>query len=394
MDGAPPWYLGTIAWGGRRVPLVSFEAICGRTPPRMSGRTRIVIMQGITGFTAGGHFAVLTQGFPQLVRLSPDVIHADDSRTFDDRSARDLPGAHGQRIPDRAGLRAPRGNDRRGNARGVSYCRSPQSACSTVSATMPAVSVRSTRGPSRTGVKPAWLARSSSASSSPPSGPINSSARAPTLVSPASDAGPRRAQHEALSLAGRASRGSAASSSGARTSGTTLRPHCSQAPATIACQCRSFFAACRSSSRTTLRAESTGTIVAHAEFRRLLQRPVHALAARHGLHQRDAQRRLRQAGRVARRRARAHGRPSTDRISQRYSLPLPSKATAPRLRAGAARARRDTRPRQAMRTSASVASGSPTIDTGHSHVAASMPSRAVATSRSISSGVITYGGMK
>ena len=22
MDGAPPWYLGTIAWGGRRVPLV------------------------------------------------------------------------------------------------------------------------------------------------------------------------------------------------------------------------------------------------------------------------------------------------------------------------------------------------------------------------------------
>ena len=26
MDGAPPWYLGTIAWGGRRVPLVVNEA--------------------------------------------------------------------------------------------------------------------------------------------------------------------------------------------------------------------------------------------------------------------------------------------------------------------------------------------------------------------------------
>ena len=26
MAGAPPWYLGTIAWNGRRVPLVSFEA--------------------------------------------------------------------------------------------------------------------------------------------------------------------------------------------------------------------------------------------------------------------------------------------------------------------------------------------------------------------------------
>lgn len=81
MEAAPPWYLGTVAWGGRRVPLVSFEALCGRALPRISGRTRIVIMQGITGKT-GGHFAVLTQGFPQLVRLSPEVIHVEESRVF------------------------------------------------------------------------------------------------------------------------------------------------------------------------------------------------------------------------------------------------------------------------------------------------------------------------
>jgi chemosensory pili system protein ChpC len=84
MDGAPPWYLGTIAWGGRRVPLVSFEATCGKALPRTSGRTRIVVMQGITN-QAGGNFAVLTQGFPQLVRLTPDVVHADDSRSFGER---------------------------------------------------------------------------------------------------------------------------------------------------------------------------------------------------------------------------------------------------------------------------------------------------------------------
>jgi chemosensory pili system protein ChpC len=85
MDGAPPWYLGTVAWGGRRVPLVSFEAACGRSPPRAGGRTRIVVMQAIAGEIPAGHFAILTQGFPQLVRLSPDVIHADDSRNFGDR---------------------------------------------------------------------------------------------------------------------------------------------------------------------------------------------------------------------------------------------------------------------------------------------------------------------
>jgi chemosensory pili system protein ChpC len=88
LEGVPPWFLGTVAWGGRRVPLVSFEAACGRSVPRTSGRTRIVVMQGITSYAAavGGYFAVLTQGFPQLVRLSPDVVQSDDSRSFGERS--------------------------------------------------------------------------------------------------------------------------------------------------------------------------------------------------------------------------------------------------------------------------------------------------------------------
>ncbi len=81
MEGAPSWYLGTIAWGGRRVPLVSFEATCGKALPRTSGRTRIVVMQGVSGQT-GGHFAVLTQGFPQLVRLTREVVQPDPTRSF------------------------------------------------------------------------------------------------------------------------------------------------------------------------------------------------------------------------------------------------------------------------------------------------------------------------
>jgi chemosensory pili system protein ChpC len=88
MEGAPPWYLGTVAWGGRRVPLISFEAACGRNAPRTSGRTRLVVMQAITAQldASAGHFAVLAQGFPQLVRVSSDVLRSDDSRAFGERS--------------------------------------------------------------------------------------------------------------------------------------------------------------------------------------------------------------------------------------------------------------------------------------------------------------------
>ena len=86
MEGAPPWYLGTIAWEGQRVPLISFEAACGRSVPQIGSRCRIVVMQGIAGLAAGGHFAMIAQGFPQLVRVSADVVHADDSRLFGERS--------------------------------------------------------------------------------------------------------------------------------------------------------------------------------------------------------------------------------------------------------------------------------------------------------------------
>ncbi len=64
MEGAPPWYLGTVAWGGRRVPLVSFEAACGRNPPRASGRTRIVVMQAISGDAGAGAFRRAHAGIP------------------------------------------------------------------------------------------------------------------------------------------------------------------------------------------------------------------------------------------------------------------------------------------------------------------------------------------
>jgi chemosensory pili system protein ChpC len=31
MTGAPPWYIGTVPWNGKAVPLVSFELGCRQT---------------------------------------------------------------------------------------------------------------------------------------------------------------------------------------------------------------------------------------------------------------------------------------------------------------------------------------------------------------------------
>jgi chemosensory pili system protein ChpC len=82
MEGTPPWYLGTIHWSGRPVPVISFESVCGQTFPAPGNRTRIVIFVGLSSQLTGGYFGVITQGFPQLVRVNPDVVKPDPSRSF------------------------------------------------------------------------------------------------------------------------------------------------------------------------------------------------------------------------------------------------------------------------------------------------------------------------
>jgi len=86
MAGAPPWYLGTINWSGRLAPLVSFEGACGQNIPQVSGRTRIVIVHCMGERVEGGVFGVVSQGFPQLVRVSSDVVRPDNSRVFAERA--------------------------------------------------------------------------------------------------------------------------------------------------------------------------------------------------------------------------------------------------------------------------------------------------------------------
>lgn len=85
VEGVPPWYLGTISWSGRPVPVISFEAACGQPVPTPGTRTRIVIFVALSSQVTGGYFGVITQGFPQLVRVNNDVVKSDPSRTFPER---------------------------------------------------------------------------------------------------------------------------------------------------------------------------------------------------------------------------------------------------------------------------------------------------------------------
>lgn len=82
--GAPNWYIGIKRWGGRELPIVSLEGVCGRPIPPRSSRTRLVVVRTPAG---GVGMAIVCQGQPHLapvnqVALQPAELTAVDPTEF------------------------------------------------------------------------------------------------------------------------------------------------------------------------------------------------------------------------------------------------------------------------------------------------------------------------
>lgn len=77
VEGAHEWMLGNVDWNGRQLPVISFEGAIGNEVPAMTGRTRVVVFLASTGKLKTGYFGVITQGFPQLVRVNRDVLRLE-----------------------------------------------------------------------------------------------------------------------------------------------------------------------------------------------------------------------------------------------------------------------------------------------------------------------------
>jgi chemosensory pili system protein ChpC len=83
-DPLPTWFLGFITWNGRRLPVASFEAMAGADPGQRPGRMRIVVFNAFGDALEGGYYGIITQGFPQLVRVNADVLTAAEDQSWPD----------------------------------------------------------------------------------------------------------------------------------------------------------------------------------------------------------------------------------------------------------------------------------------------------------------------
>ena len=78
-EGSQNWMLGTINWNGRALPVVAYEGAIGKDIPAPTGRTRVVVFYSSTGKLPVGYFGVITQGFPQLVRVNREVLKLEST---------------------------------------------------------------------------------------------------------------------------------------------------------------------------------------------------------------------------------------------------------------------------------------------------------------------------
>jgi chemosensory pili system protein ChpC len=85
-DVEASWYLGALEWNGREIPVISFEGACGLEFKRPVGRARAVVVRCLGSDLDAGHFALITQGFPQLVRVNAAVLEPDPSSGWRDSS--------------------------------------------------------------------------------------------------------------------------------------------------------------------------------------------------------------------------------------------------------------------------------------------------------------------
>ncbi len=81
-DHQPGWFRGLVSWTSLRIPVISFEELCGREAGEPGGRTRIAIFNALSGKLDTGYYGILTEGFPQLVRVNREVMKLDERQAW------------------------------------------------------------------------------------------------------------------------------------------------------------------------------------------------------------------------------------------------------------------------------------------------------------------------
>jgi len=81
ITDAPDWLLGRLRWRGWQLPLIAFARLAGIAEEQGGLGSKVVVLKAMAGNPKSPYFALLTQGFPRLVTVSPQTLLVDEDQS-------------------------------------------------------------------------------------------------------------------------------------------------------------------------------------------------------------------------------------------------------------------------------------------------------------------------
>ncbi|HEY9036699.1 MAG TPA: chemotaxis protein CheW [Pseudomonadales bacterium] len=76
VEGTPEWFLGTIEWRTKTIPLIAYETL-SEQPCERGPNIHIAVLNGSEDADAMPFYAILTQATPRLLRLIKEEVIED-----------------------------------------------------------------------------------------------------------------------------------------------------------------------------------------------------------------------------------------------------------------------------------------------------------------------------
>jgi len=74
VQNRPEWLLGMLAWRGLSIPVIAFETMLGGQYAEPGPRTRLAVLNVVTGVPGVPFIAVPTRTIPQLMQIDQSAI--------------------------------------------------------------------------------------------------------------------------------------------------------------------------------------------------------------------------------------------------------------------------------------------------------------------------------
>jgi len=73
-ENMPEWFLGYAPWRGYRIPIISFESMIDQPGSKPDKRSRIIVLNSISGDPDRPFYGLLATGIPRLMVIDNDNI--------------------------------------------------------------------------------------------------------------------------------------------------------------------------------------------------------------------------------------------------------------------------------------------------------------------------------